>query len=304
MSLRSALPIVCLLGLAFSTHAGPITYVISNNDAEGTHMFGTVDLASGSYQQIGPNSPVGTEGLAWGPSGSLFTLAYNGDLYSINPATGAYNLVGPTGLDDCTTADSSCGPTSNLTLGGADGKIYATDFQNRLYTVNPATGAATLIGSTGIPPIPFIPGSFNADGTINFYEEALFGVGGNLYATFDAFVFDFATLSPASISVPPALYRLDPASGAATLIAASDLATGAVSPVNGTSYGFNLLQGNVFTLDLASGNSTFVAMTDPAAGTIRGAAAAVPEPGTYVMVGTATAIAFLRRRRRSTHRSQ
>lgn len=299
MILRSALPVLCLLGLAGNTYAGPITYVISNNDAEGTHMFGTVDLANGSYQQIGPNSAVGSEGLAWGPNGSLFTLAYNGDLYSINPATGAYNLVGPTGLDDCSTPGSPCGPTSNLTLGGADGKLYATDFQNRLYNVNPATGVATLVGTTGIPPIPFVPASFNPDGTINFYEEAIFGAGGNLYATFDAFPFDFTTLSPASISVPPALYRLDPGTGAATLIASTDLAIGAVTAVNGTPYGFNLLQGNVFTLDLANGSTTFVAMTDPAAGTIRGAATATPEPSTFLMIGAAGALALLRKWRRS-----
>ena len=86
-----------------------------------------------------------------------------------------------------------------------------------MYSVNPATGAATLIGTTGIPPISFVPASFinNPDGTINFYEEALFGVGGTLYATFDALVFDLATFAPASVAVEPALYRVDPATGAA-----------------------------------------------------------------------------------------
>ena len=72
------------------------------------------------------------------------------------------------------------------------------------------TAVVTLIGATGIPPIPFIPASFNPNGTINFYEEALFGAGGKLYATFDALVFDLTTLSPVSVAVVPTLYEIDP----------------------------------------------------------------------------------------------
>ena len=276
--------------------AAPLTYVIANNDAEGTHHFGIVDLATGAFQQIGPDAPVGTEGLASGPTGSLFTLAYNSDLYSINPTTGAYTLVGPTGLDDCSTPASPCGPTSNLTLGGANGNLYATDFQNRLYLVDPLTGLATLIGATGIPPIPFIPASFNPNGTINLYEEALFGFGGELYATFDAFSFDFTTLSPDTVAVGPALYRINTATGVATLIAPTDLAIGAVSAIGGTAYGFNLLQGNVFTLDVANGTTTSVTATDLAAGTIRGAAA-VPEPASFGITAAGLVLALAARRR-------
>jgi hypothetical protein len=175
-----------------------------NNAVEGTHHFGTVDLATGAFHRIGPNAPVGSEGLAPGLDGSRLTLAYNSDLYSINPVSAAYTLVGSTGLGDCTTPDSPCGPISTLTLGSANGTIYATDFQNSIYSVNPLTGAATLIGITGISPIPFIPASFNPDRTINFFEEALFGAGGKLYATFDATVFDLTTFSVASIAVAPA----------------------------------------------------------------------------------------------------
>jgi hypothetical protein len=105
----------------------------------------------------------------------VVTFAYSGNLYSINPATGAPALVGPTGLDDCATVSSPCGPTSASTLGSLEGKVYATDFQNSLYTVNPLTGVATLIGPTGIPVIPYVPGSLNPDGTINLYDEAIFG---------------------------------------------------------------------------------------------------------------------------------
>jgi hypothetical protein len=282
-----------------SANADSFAYVIGNDDANGTSHFGMVDLTTGAFHQIGPNSPVGSEGLAAGPNGSLFTLAYNSDLYSINPTTGAFGLVGPTGLGDCTTPSSPCGPTSNLTLGSANGMIYATDFQNNLYKVNPLTAAATLIGPTGIPAIPFVPATLNADGTINFYEEALFGAGGKLYATFDALVFDFTTSSPVSVAVAPILYQIDPSTGLATVVGPTDLAIGAVVGVNGTNYTFNLLRGQISSLDLASGNTTFVNDTDPTAGTIRGAAAAaVPEPASIALAGLGLIAAFLLKVRR------
>jgi hypothetical protein len=287
--------IIAALGISIRTaDGGPLTYVVGNNDAAGTHHFGVIDLTSGAFRQIGPNAPVGTEGLAWGPNGSLLTLAYNSDLYSINPATGSYTLVGPTGLDDCTTPASPCGPTSNLALGGASGRVYVTDFQNRLYSVNPMTGAATLIGATGIPAIPFIPASMNPDGTINLYEEALFESGGQFYATFDAFALDLTTFTP-TVAVAPALYRIDTNTGLATRIAGTDLAIGAAVGIGSSAYGFNLLQGNVFTLDLASGSSTFITNTDVGAGTIRGAAA-TPEPASYGMIAAGLALVLVRRR--------
>jgi PEP-CTERM motif len=298
ITLQKVMLSLALLLFTVSAHAGPLTYVIGNNDIEGTSHFGTVDLATGAFQQIGPNTPVGSEGLAAGPGGSLLTLAYNSDLYSINPATGAYTLVGPTGLGDCSTPASPCGPTSNLTLGGANGNIYATDFQNRTYSVNPLTGAATLIGATGIPPIPFIPASSNPDGTINFYEEALFGAGGKLYATFDALVFDLATSSVASVAVAPALYQIDPSTGRATVVGSTDLAIGAVVGANGTNYAFNLLRSQIFSLDVATGSTSLISDTDPTAGTIRGAAAAIPEPASIVLTGVGVAAILVWRRRR------
>ena len=283
LTLQTVFLVPALLLFTVSAHADPFTYVMGNNDAEGTHHFGTVDLATGAFRQIGPDAPVGSEGLAMASGGSLLTLAYNGDLYSINASTGAYTLVGPTGFGDCSTPESPCGPTSNLTLGSANGAIYATDFQNRLYRVNPATGAATLIGATGIPPIPFVPASLNDDGTINFYEEALFGARGNLYATFDAFAFDLATSSAASIAVEPALYQIDPSTGRAAVVASTDLAIGAVVDANGTTYAFNLLSSQISSLNVANGSTSLLSDTDPAAGTIRGAVSATPEPASILL---------------------
>ena len=249
-------------------------------------------------------SEPGYFGLAAAPNGSLVTFAYSSNVYSINPSTGFPTLVGASGLDDCTTVTSSCGPTSAATLGGMDGTIYATDFQNNLYRVDPITGVATLIGATGIPSIPFNPGTLNPDGTINFYDEAIFGAGGKLYETFDAVVFDLTSWSIVSTVVDPALYQIDPVTGLATIIGPTDLGIGGVAGVNGTYFAFNDFTNQINSLDLASGNTSFVANFDPAAGVIQGASPVpTPEPASLALVGSGlVAIATRLRRARSIQR--
>jgi hypothetical protein len=266
-----------------AANADSLVYIVN-----GSQQFGTVDLATGAFQQIGPPQPeAGSFGLASAPNGSLVTFAYSSNLYSINPATGVPTLVGPTGLDDCATVSSPCGPTSASTLGNYAGKIYATDFQNSLYMVNPLTGVATLIGSTGIPAIPFVPGSMNPDGTFNLYDEAIFEGGGKLYETFDAFLFDFNTFSIVGTVVDPALYQIDPLTGVATLVGPTDLGIGAVTGVNGAYYAFNDLANQITSLDLTNGSTSFVSNFDPAAGVIQGAVPVpTPEPSSLALFGT------------------
>jgi hypothetical protein len=177
-----------------------LVYVVN-----GSQQFGTINVAIGAFQQIGPAQPeAGSFGLAAAPNGSLVTFAYSSNLYSIKPTTGSPTLVGPTGLADCATPTLPCEPTSSATLGNFAGKIYATDFQNNLYDVNSVRGAATLIGPTGIPAIPFVPGSINDDGTINSYDEAIFGSAGDLYEMFDAFTFDLNSFTVVNTIVAPA----------------------------------------------------------------------------------------------------
>jgi hypothetical protein len=303
--MKNMLPMLSLaLVLATAAaHAGSLVYVVN-----GFQQFGTVDLDTGGFQQIGPDGrEVGYFGLAVGPNGSLVTFAYSSNLYSINPATGEQTLVGPTGLDDCATVASPCGPTSNASLGGLNGKIYATDFQNSLYRLDPVTGAATQIGPTGIPAIPFVPGSLNPDGTINFYDETIFGARGELYETFDAFVFDLETFSVVNTLIAPALYRIDPSTGSAKLLGPTDLGIGGVTGVNGAYYAFNDMTNQISTLNLLNGNTSFVGNFDSAAGVIQGASAPVPEPASIALTGigiTATATLVWRRQRRLTPRAR
>ena len=122
-----------------------------------TSRLGTVDLATGAYHQIGPDFPDVSQGLGYASDGSLLTMGFSGYLNSINSSTGVMTSIGPSGLSACSTPSSPCAPNSVNTLASFQGQAYVTDFQNRLYRVNPSTGAATLIGFTGMPAIPFIP---------------------------------------------------------------------------------------------------------------------------------------------------
>ncbi len=269
-----------------SLSADPLVYVIGAVGTSNQGQFGTIDVATGAFQQIGPSTPDGSFGLVAGPNGSLLTLAYSGDLYSINPATGVTTFINKTGLDNCEIPGvSPCGPTSSFIWASVDGKIYATDFQNNLYSVNPVSWLGNArYAHTGIPASPFVLGSLNADGTINFGDEAIWSAGGKLYATFDALTFDLNSNTVVNVVVAPELYQIDPATGLTTAIGPTDLGIGGAVDVNGTTYEFNDLTGQVDTLDLLSGKTTFVSNFDPAAGVIQGAAA-VPEPASIGLAG-------------------
>jgi hypothetical protein len=264
----------------------------------GSQEFGAIDVTTGVFQSLGPapSAALGYFGLAAGPNGSLYTFLYNGDVVSINPATGVASDIGPSGLGDCTTPGvSPCGPNSANDIGGSGGNIYATDYQNQLYGLNPMTGAATLIGPTGIP--AFAPG-FNPDGTVTFYDEAIFGAPGGLYMTFDSFEFDLNTFTNGSVVVAPELYRINTSTGGATPLGPTDLGIGAVVGVNGTYYAFDDITNQIESLNLANGSTTFVSNFDPAAGLIQGAAA-TPEPASIALVGIGLlAVATSRIRRR------
>jgi hypothetical protein len=251
-----------------------LVYVIA-----GGSQFGTLDLQSGTFLPIGPGTPpdVG-QGLVQGPGRFLLTLGFSGNLDAINPLTGETKVVGATGLGDCSTLTSPCGPHSANVLGSLNGKLYATDYANNLYSVDPATGAARLIGPTGMPPITFIPFSPNPDGTVNVYSETLFSARGKLYANFATATTDFVTGKPV---IPGALYQINPETGHARLIAPIDPNITATVNVNEITYGFDIFLGQVVTIDLRNGQTTPVTDVDSDAGGIFGAVPTRPAPNDH-----------------------
>jgi PEP-CTERM motif-containing protein len=292
--LKLTVPFVFLFtGVAFADSVYTVSAGITGNG-----VFGTVDLSSGAYKPIGPTEPDGYFGMATGPNNALYSLNYAGQLDQINPATGAFTRIGATGLQPCVIPSPACGPTSVFDLGGSNGRLFATDFANSIYTVNPATGAATLLArNSGLPPAPFIPGSQNPDGTFNLVDQAIWTARGTLYSTYDAFVFNFDTSTVEAIAVAPKLYSIDPTTGLATVIGPTDLGIGAATEVNGVTYAFNDVTTQIDTINLLTGGTTAVGNFDPAAEVLQGAAP-TPEPASVGLaaLGLAALLFFAMRK--------
>jgi hypothetical protein len=273
-----------------SASADSLVYVVTDSQ-----QFGTVDLNSGAFHQIGSDTPEQQFNLVPGPNGFLFSLTLSGNLESINASTGATTVIGPTGFGAFNVGD----------LAEVGGVLYATDGNNNLYTVNATTGATHLIGSTGIP-------AFAVPPTLS--DESLYGVGGKLYATFDNFNLP---LSSPTLVTPPALYQINTSTGVATEVASTLLNLSASVDANGAFYAFKegladptcvgpapvpcASDAEVFTLNLATGATGFVADVDPSATAIYGASPVAPEPGTVLLVaiGMVAVVISRSRRRRS-----
>ncbi len=282
---QGLLPALTLLCCSLPAYAGTVVYVINApaNGPTDSSLFGTVDLSTGTFAQIGAPARVGgSAGLAPGPNGLLYTLAVGGDLDAIDPATGVTKIIGPTGLADCTAATSPCGPKAANALTSLGGVIYATDFANNLYRVNPTTGAATLVGSTGIPAAP-TPGTVNPDGSLDGFVQGLFAADRKLYSTFEAFTFDGTTFATISILEPPKLYLIDPATGATSVVGPTDLNLEAVAQVGGTVYAFKDFDNQIVTLNVANGQTSLVGGFDPALGFVTGVAP-TPEPTPIALI--------------------
>jgi hypothetical protein len=239
-------------------------------------QFGALDLRSGAFLPIGSGLPpdVG-DGLVPGPGTSLLSLGFSGNLDAIDPFTGQASVVGATGLGDCSTLASPCGPNSANWIGLVDGHYYVTDFANNLYSLDPKTAAAKLIGPTGMPGITSPPFSENPDGSLNVFGASLFSARGKFYAYFATLAVNFATGTFTPL-IPGAIYQIDPVTGHATMVAPTETTLSTIVNVNDTIYAFNAWTGQVVVLDVTNGHTTVVTGVDPEVGPIAGAAPARP----------------------------
>jgi hypothetical protein len=92
-------------------------------------------------------------------TGTLYgTDAFNGNLITINPATGSASVVGPLGVGQIPSL--AVDPLTGIIYAGGGGGIPD------IFTVNPTTGAATFVGDTGLG-IAAVEGlDFNATGVL------------------------------------------------------------------------------------------------------------------------------------------
>jgi hypothetical protein len=148
-------------------------------------------------------------------------------------------------------------------IGRLDERLYVTDFAQNLYSLDPATGAARLIGLTGIPPLTVGPFSQNSDGSFNVFAESIFNFHGKLYALFSTATVNFETNVLRSV-IPGGLYEINPMTGHATPLKVTSPALNAINSivnVNETLYAFDESDATLakaVILDLTTGQTTAV----------------------------------------------
>lgn len=204
-------------------------------------------------------------------------------LFAIDRATGAF------------TSFPGMSSTINLSQGGLaihplTGVLYATGgngFQSSgLFTIDKATGAATLIGQTG------------GQCCVNPYGFNLNGIGFRSDGTLFANGF---TLTDGISS----LFTIDLATGAATAIGAHGVSSGRALRYSGLAFradGVLLSLGDIdgsndglFAIDPATGAATLLGGTGPRYGVDGGLSFAVPEPGALLLLGAAFVAGVARR---------
>jgi hypothetical protein len=208
----------------------------------------TVDQDTGTGAFVGhPESVPGLTGLVFDISGALYGTTISGplgtgrfsELVRLDPGTGAQ--IGPAVP---ITADGQPISITDLALRPSSNTLYGTslnegDFTNSIYTINPATGVATLIGNTGV-----------------IGATLAFGPDGTLYQT--SAVFDDVGF------VAGYLNTLDPDTGA--VLTTSDPFTQrhvgglAVRPTDGVIFASGGDEGSIYTLS-PTGTQTFVGLT-------------------------------------------
>jgi hypothetical protein len=124
--------------------------------AEAFDTLYTVDLDSQTATLIGPagtysGQTIGNlSGLSYSLDGTLYAVAGGlNALARIDPTTGAATIVGSFGLNGQGDPQHNDALDLSMTF-GCDGTLWlASAYAKKLWTVDPSTGATTLVGSTG-----------------------------------------------------------------------------------------------------------------------------------------------------------
>lgn len=215
-------------------------YGIAGGGSSPTTLY-RVNKSTGVATAIGPTGVNGLSGMASWPRlrtaaandfyGSRGESGLGNELLKINRFTGAGSLIGNTRVGGI--------PLSGMPSLAIDskGRIYTSDFTNKLYVVDALSAEAILVGPTGAGDV---------------LEGLAFDANDNLYG----------------VNVPASrLYRLDPLTGVATLIGATgvSLAGLAFDPTTGVLWasGAGCCGGadNIYTLNKTTAAATLVGVT-------------------------------------------
>ncbi len=156
-SLKTAFCVLTGLGLFTSASFGQLVYAMQFN--QGANLFVTINLTNGIITHLGNEGSTLFNDIADAPNGTLYGIVNSSSLVTLNTANGAtlnsvsFNVSGIESLA--------------ISTGGT---IYGAT-QSALYTINPLTGQATLIGN------------FNNSLINNSGQNIRFAYDGNLYDT-------------------------------------------------------------------------------------------------------------------------
>lgn len=107
--------------------------------ATGSAGFGILDVTSGEFAPCPINTQRRTlAGLAIGANHRLYAqIAYSDEFGRVVPAAGKFRVIARNHV-------------RAVSMGSVDGTIYLIDPHMNFYSINATTGAATLIGNTGL----------------------------------------------------------------------------------------------------------------------------------------------------------
>jgi hypothetical protein len=249
---------------------------IYQTGGDGTGLYIT-DSTTGSSTLVGLFGYSAVYGNAFNPSGQLYAMVdsyYPSTLATVNLNTGAATPVGaPTGISNLMGIAFTPG-----------GTLYAASWDtNSLYTLDTGTGAATLVGSLGMPGQVMDLSWDYQNGTM--YAIASEGPNGSL------------------------LYAVNLITGAGTLVTnipGDDCLMGLINDSAGNFLATDWCSGNspLYKIDPATGNLTTLGLTGigaPMGGDIFGSGGGggggtTPEPATIVTLGTGLVGLLLRKR--------
>jgi hypothetical protein len=217
--------------------------------------FGVIDLSTGVFSFIGAAVPLQGLGVA---GGLLYGLGPTGTLYQVNTTTGGVSTVG------------SSAHSFNV-FGSTVAGLFAIDNSTNVYSINAATGAATLLGPTGVP--------FGSVDSLSTNSSTLFWADG------------------------PKFYTLNTTTGAATLVGnMGGVVIGAMVQENGILYGGEFSPfPSVVTINTSTGGVTPGPGLSGTSNNFFGLApnplvSSVPEAETWTLLAVGMAVMALMRR--------
>jgi hypothetical protein len=178
-----------------------------------------------TIKYVQPSDPIAQPGIFYAGTGQN-NATDPGALISIDPATGAGTLIGPTGI----MGDNS--PSVHALAIKSTGEIYAPSSipSSDLYTINASTGAATFLSHTGL-----------------FYPDAMAFNGSDILH---------------AAARDSNLYIVDEQSGSTTLIGPMGAAIKGIAfdPISGGLFGSSDADG-IYRINLNTGEAVLVGLT-------------------------------------------